>query len=218
MTNPTARRRAPAMSPEQRREMIVRAALPLVVEYGTSVTTAQIARAAGIGEGTIFRAFGDKDKLLAACMAEAVRPDDTLAHVASISLDLPLAERLVEASEALRAHLSRMGAVAGAMAASGALRRGAPPADEGKPAEEGRPEGEGRRDRAMSSRDASMAATNEVLAGLFEPERDALRLPPEQLAQAFGFLTMAAGRGPAPLGSAELVDLFLHGAYANSGK
>lgn len=49
------------MSPEQRREMIVRAALPLVVEYGTSVTTAQIARAAGIGEGTIFRAFGDKD-------------------------------------------------------------------------------------------------------------------------------------------------------------
>ncbi|TDC93380.1 TetR/AcrR family transcriptional regulator, partial [Nonomuraea deserti] len=111
------------MSPEQRREMIVKAALPLVVEYGTSVTTAQVARAAGIGEGTVFRAFGDKDALLAACMAEAQRPDDTLAHVASISLELSLAERLVEASEALRGYLARMGAVAGALAASGGLRR-----------------------------------------------------------------------------------------------
>ncbi|GAA2211725.1 hypothetical protein GCM10009850_071850 [Nonomuraea monospora] len=123
MTNSTNRRRAPAMSPEQRREMIVRAALPLVVEYGTSVTTAQIARAAGIGEGTIFRAFGDKETLLAACMAEAARPDDTLAHVAAISLDLPLAERLEEAADALRGYLARMGAVAGALAASGGLRR-----------------------------------------------------------------------------------------------
>ncbi|TYB64441.1 TetR/AcrR family transcriptional regulator [Nonomuraea sp. PA05] len=111
------------MSPEQRREMIVRAALPLVVEYGTSVTTAQIARAAGIGEGTIFRAFGDKETLLAACMAEAARPDDTLAHVAAISLDLPLAERLEEAADTLRGYLARMGAVAGALAASGGLRR-----------------------------------------------------------------------------------------------
>ncbi|WP_331763944.1 helix-turn-helix domain-containing protein [Streptomyces anthocyanicus] len=38
------------------------------------MSTAKIARAAGIGEGTIFRAFADKDALLAACMAEAVRP------------------------------------------------------------------------------------------------------------------------------------------------
>ncbi|MDX3108492.1 TetR/AcrR family transcriptional regulator, partial [Nonomuraea angiospora] len=123
MTNETGRRRAPAMSPEQRREMIVRAALPLVVEYGTSVTTAQVARAAGIGEGTIFRAFGDKETLLAACMAEAARPDDTLAHVAAIALDVPLEERLIEAAEALRGYLARMGAVAGALATSGGLRR-----------------------------------------------------------------------------------------------
>ncbi|WP_433434729.1 TetR/AcrR family transcriptional regulator [Nonomuraea sp. CA-141351] len=211
MTNPTSRRRAPAMSPEQRREMIVRAALPLVVEYGTSVTTAQVARAAGIGEGTIFRAFGDKDALLAACMAEALRPDDTLAHVASISLDQPLEERLVEASEALRGYLARMGAVAGALAASGGLRRdprllgGAGESSE----ERGASGGEGRR---FSGREQSMAATREVLVGLFEPERDSLRLDPERLAEAFQFLVMAAGRGPSPLASAELVDLFLHGA------
>jgi AcrR family transcriptional regulator len=209
------------MSPEQRREMIVRAALPLVVEYGTSVTTAQIARAAGIGEGTIFRAFGDKDALVAACMAEALRPDDTLAHVAGISLDLPLAERLVEASEAMRGYLARMGAIAGALAASGGLRHGhAAPggtpdaggegsADAAKGPDSG---GEGPAERKGSGREASMAGTRDVLVGLFEPEQDSLRLAPERLAEAFQFLVMAAGRGSSPLTSAELVDLFLHGA------
>ncbi|SEG99174.1 regulatory protein, tetR family [Nonomuraea solani] len=182
--------------------MIVRAALPLVVEYGTSVTTAQVARAAGIGEGTIFRAFGDKETLLAACMAEAARPDDTLAHVASISLDQPLAERLVEAADTMRSHLARMGAVAGALAASGGLRREAALREA---------QAEGERSPAFS-REASMAASRDVLTGLFEPDRDSLRLAPEQLAEAFQFLTMAVGRGASPLTSAELVDLFLHGA------
>lgn len=207
------------MSPEQRREMIVRAALPLVVEYGTSVTTAQVARAAGIGEGTIFRAFGDKDALLAACMAEAARPDDTLAHVAAISLELPLAERLIEASEALRGYLSRMGAVAGALAASGGLRREFPAAGPRKgPGSESSGGTTESGKRAMNGREASMAATREVLAGLFEPERDRLRLDPERLAEAFQFMTMASGRGVTPLTSAELVELFLHGAYAAGGR
>ncbi|TDC94189.1 hypothetical protein E1292_40185 [Nonomuraea deserti] len=58
-----------------------------------------------------------------------------------------------------------------------------------------------------------MAATREALEGLFEPERDSLRLAPERLAEAFQFLTMAAGRGTSPLSSAELVELFLHGAF-----
>ncbi|MEV3985720.1 TetR/AcrR family transcriptional regulator [Nonomuraea sp. NPDC049758] len=219
MTNETSRRRAPAMSPERRREMIVKAALPLVVEYGTSVTTAQVARAAGIGEGTIFRAFGDKEALLAACMAEALRPDDTLAHVSAISLDLPLADRLVEATEALRGYLARMGAVAGALATTGGLRRPAPggeprPAsgNEPGPTAGGEPRAAEGGGRPGAGREESMAASREALAGLFEPERDRLRLAPERLAEAFQFLVMAAGRGPSPLGSEELVDLFLNGA------
>ncbi|MEV4373751.1 TetR family transcriptional regulator [Nonomuraea sp. NPDC049637] len=220
MTNETSRRRAPAMSPERRREMIVKAALPLVVEYGTSVTTAQVARAAGIGEGTIFRAFGDKEALLAACLAEALRPDDTLAHVSAISLDLPLADRLVEAAEALRGYLARMGAVAGALATTGGLRRPAPggdrpaPGDEASPASGGEPRAAEGGGRPGSGREESMAASREALAGLFEPERDRLRLAPERLAEAFQFLVMAAGRGPSPLSSEELVELFLNGALA----
>ncbi|NRQ34998.1 TetR/AcrR family transcriptional regulator [Nonomuraea sp. NN258] len=245
------------MSPDDRRAMIVKAALPLVVEYGTSVTTAQVARAAGIGEGTLFRAFGDKDALLAACMAEAARPDDALAHVAAISLDQPLRERLVEAVETMQAHLARMGAVAGALTTSGGLRhtdrlrlehrrrsadRPSPedrlrPEDTPQPADQkatdddagverpgvdrhgadGRGADGQRAAGQATAREASMAASRDVLAGLFEPDRAELKLDPHRLATAFQFLVMATGRDPDPITPAELVDLFLHGATQHPG-
>jgi AcrR family transcriptional regulator len=190
------------MDPERRRELIVRAALPLVIEFGTSVTTAQIARAAGIGEGTIFRAFGDKDALLDACVTAALLPDDTLAQLAGISLDQPLAARLVEAAEALAGYLARMGAVVGALAASGGRQS--------------RPNPEGRAAHRA-------AASSEALVALFEPEREKLRIPPERLADTFHFLVMSAGRGAEAGASSaeswrELVDLFLYGALTTSNE
>ncbi|MFF4384925.1 TetR/AcrR family transcriptional regulator [Kitasatospora sp. NPDC001547] len=194
------------MEPDQRRAMIVAAALPLVIEYGASVSTAKIARAAGIGEGTIFRAFADKDALLAACMAEAVRPDDTLAHLDSIALDQPLAARLTEAAEVMRGYMMRMGAVAGALASAGRLERPAP-AD---PAKDGR----------SPDREAGLAAPRAALAALFAPDQDSLRLAPERLADAFQLMLMSAGRpgAPDPLTTEELVDLFLNGALTTPGK
>ncbi|MFV2174563.1 TetR/AcrR family transcriptional regulator [Actinomadura sp. LOL_016] len=109
------------MSPERRREMIVRAVLPLVGEHGTAVTTGRIARAAGIGEATIFRVFAD-DALIDACVAEALRPDRVLDEIAAIAPDEPLPVRLAEAARAMEAHLARMGLVLGALHATG--RRG----------------------------------------------------------------------------------------------
>ena len=189
------------MDPDQRRAMIVAAALPLVVEYGAAVTTAKIARAAGIGEGTIFRVFEDKDALLAACMAEAERPDDTTAHLASIALDQPLPARLAEAAEVMRGYMGRMGAVAGALASVGKLTRPAPGKDGRSP-----------------DREAGLAAPRAALAALFEPDRGILRLPPERLADAFQMLLLSAGRpaAPEPLTTEELVDLFLYGAVTDS--
>ena len=55
--------------------MIVEAMLPLLLEHGEMVTTRQIAEAAGIAEGTIFRVFADKDELIAAVVDAAARPD-----------------------------------------------------------------------------------------------------------------------------------------------
>ncbi|MFT4134982.1 TetR/AcrR family transcriptional regulator [Microbacterium sp.] len=52
------------MSVDDRRAMIAAAAVPLFVERGASLTTRQLAEHLGIAEGTIFRAFGDRDTLV----------------------------------------------------------------------------------------------------------------------------------------------------------
>ena len=182
------------MSAEDRRAMIVHAVLPLLVENGANVTSSQIARAAGIGEGTVFRAFKDKDELFDACTAEALRPDHVLDAIAEIPLDQPLEDRLVEAAEALGAHLERMGALMSALHASGRARR--------------------RDGTGKSGRRESMAAIRGAMIGLFTPEKDRLRLPPEQLAGLFMTLLFGGRRLPdvdAPT-TRQVVDFFLHGA------
>ncbi|MFH8487819.1 TetR/AcrR family transcriptional regulator [Streptomyces longisporoflavus] len=202
------RRRAPALDPGSRREMIVRAALPLVIAHGSAVTTRQIAQAAGIGEGTIFRVFADKEELLDACVTEALSPAAALDELALVSVDQPLADRLAEAASALQAHLGRLGAVVGALHATGRRGRGDRPGSSGGPP-----------DRAAGS-----LPVREALAELFEPERKSLRLSPEQTASMFlGLLFVGAGEqraedAPAdpspPLPVRDLVDVFLHGVLS----
>ncbi|WP_412565998.1 TetR/AcrR family transcriptional regulator [Streptomyces decoyicus] len=232
MTPPPSRRRAPGMSVEERRAMIVAVALPLVAEYGAAVTTSQIARAAGIGEATIFRAFKDKDEVLDACVAEAVGTDHVLRELASISLDEPLPVRLTEAAEALRAHLERLGTVIGALHASG-HRRGREPGAGPREAD-GRPggsdgpsrEGDGPpRDGDGPPRDGraeSAAVLRHAVVELIEPDRAAFRLSPEKVASAFLGLLFTRLQTPvaeadAPLTPDELIDVLLHGALHHPG-
>ncbi|WP_206619512.1 TetR/AcrR family transcriptional regulator [Streptomyces hoynatensis] len=180
--------------------MIVAAALPLVAEFGAKVTTGRVARAAGISEGTIFRVFADKNELLDAVMAEAVRPDHAVREIASIPLDRPLEERLAEAADALGAHLGRMGAVAGALHASGHLRRDA-----------------GRERPPQEARENSMAAIRTAVAELFGPE-DRLRVSGEQAAALFLGLLFTRPRAgqEVSLDTGELVEVFLHGTLAGA--
>lgn len=49
--------------------------LPLLIERGESVTTRELAQAAEVSEGTIFKVFADKDELLAAALEAAVDPE-----------------------------------------------------------------------------------------------------------------------------------------------
>ncbi len=64
------------MAPDDRRRAIVDAVVPLLLEHGDEVTTRQIAEAAGIAEGTIFRVFPDKPALLMAAAEETMNPSD----------------------------------------------------------------------------------------------------------------------------------------------
>lgn len=197
--NQTTRRRAPAMSPEQRRAMIIQTAIPLIAEYGAAVTTAKIARAAGIGEGTIFRVFADKDELLQACMAEALSPEHVVRELDAIDISQPLPHRLAEAAEALQAHTSRMGAIAGSLGHRGGKHPGTV---------------------RGAGRNESMTRIREALAELLEPDKAALRRPPEQIAALFfGLLfTQPRTEDEPDLTPQELVEVFLHGALSGGAK
>src|SRR5471030_1337437 len=89
--------RAQALPPYERRSMIVAATLPLLVEHGDRGTTSQIAEAAGIAEGTIFRAFADKDEVIAAVIESALDQEPLEAALIAIPADLPFEDRLAAA-------------------------------------------------------------------------------------------------------------------------
>jgi AcrR family transcriptional regulator len=88
--------RATALPAEERRAAIVEATVPLLVEHGASLTTRQIATAAGVAEGTLFRVFRDKDELITAAIEHACDPQATEAALAGIDPDLPLEQLLTD--------------------------------------------------------------------------------------------------------------------------
>src|SRR5213592_66278 len=90
-------RRATALAPDERRAMIVAATLPLLLEHGDRVTSRQIADAAGIAEGTIFRAFADKDEIIAAVVESALDPEPLEAALNAIPAGLALEDGLAAA-------------------------------------------------------------------------------------------------------------------------
>jgi AcrR family transcriptional regulator len=114
-TRPAGTGRAAPLPPEQRRAAILRVAIPMISELGTDVTTKQIATAAGIAEGTIFRVFPDKDALIRAAVEEVFDPVPTLAALAGIDRSLPLRERLIAVVNVLRDRMSRLWAILGAL-------------------------------------------------------------------------------------------------------
>ena len=90
------------MPADARRAMIVEAMLPLLLEHGEMVTTRQIAEAAGIAEGTIFRVFADKDELIAAVVEHAADPTRVEQAFAAIDVGLPIEAAVTEAVRILQ--------------------------------------------------------------------------------------------------------------------
>ena len=96
------RKRASALPPDERRTAIIDATLPLLLENAEMVTTRQIAEAAGIAEGTIFRVFADKDAVITAVIDAAVDPAPMEEALLELDRDAPLERVLTQAIELLQ--------------------------------------------------------------------------------------------------------------------
>ena len=86
--------RAAPLPPDERRQAILKAVLPVVRERGADVTTRQLAEAAGVAEGSLFRVFDDKASLVREAVGSAVDPSDLFELMDAMDLTAPLEERL----------------------------------------------------------------------------------------------------------------------------
>ncbi len=105
--------RAKPLSADERRTAILEAVIPLLVENGAAVTTAEMAEAAGIAEGTIFRVFPDKAALLHAAIGKTMNPVPFQEALAQIAVDAPIEDQLVIAADALAQQFERVTALFG---------------------------------------------------------------------------------------------------------
>ncbi|WP_229069558.1 TetR/AcrR family transcriptional regulator [Actinoplanes sp. DH11] len=154
------RRRVPALAPEERREALIAATIPLLHTHGTDVSTRQIAHAAGIAEGTIFGVFESKSQLVVCSLVKALDPQPTLDALAAIDRTAELRDRVAEAAEIVHARFSES---AHLMHAARRLFFETAPDEQAQR-------------RIADSRHRMHRAVVEV----FEPDAEHLRIPPDR--------------------------------------
>ena len=108
MQTTTTPGRARPMSVEARRDMIIGLVTPLLLEHGAAVTSKQIAEATGLAEGTIYRAFGDKDSLIDAALDHYYDPLTVVVALRGIPADLPLRELLLRLLQVTMARIDQV--------------------------------------------------------------------------------------------------------------
>ena len=197
------------MTPDDRRRAILAVLVPLIVEKGGDVSTREIAQAAGIAEGTIFRVFPDKKSLMLAAAEEAINPaDGQAAFDEAMAGASGLREQVVVATgrvlDRMRMTMSVMMAVHQHLAAAHD--------EHGTAGHEGH-------DRPRFGPPPFVVKAQEDLhrrlTGLFEPHRDELAVEPSVAAVALRSLIFGASRpelGMAPaLTADQIADLLLEG-------
>jgi len=188
--------RAPPLPADARRASIIAATLPLLRTYGTAVTTAQIALAAGVAEGTLFRVFPDKESLIAAAIASAFDPGPTEAMLAAIDRSQPLREALIQAVAIMQTRVERIWSLLAVLGMNVT-----PPDFRARNAMTER----------MSEADTRM---RNLLAEIFAAHRNELRVDPDhaaRLMRAFTFAGTHPRISELPLTPGEVVTVLLDG-------
>lgn len=83
--------------------MIIEAVTPLLMEFGPQVTSRQIADAAGIAEGTVYRAFTDKESLINAVLEKQMDFSPLREALAAIDPGQPLEKKVLAAVTVVQA-------------------------------------------------------------------------------------------------------------------
>lgn len=187
--------RATPMPPDERRAAILEVALPLMREHGRSTTTKQIAEAAGIAEGTIFRVFESKDELFSCAMDSCFGDEEPIDYYGSIDPALSLREKMLTIATHMQKRYTDVFTLMTAMGLS-------------KPPARAKPH------------DQWLRRLNESLTAAIEPHAAELRVPPEEALRILRFLTfsgshphIAEGRFLTP---DQIVDVVLHGVVKES--
>ncbi|WP_152659375.1 TetR/AcrR family transcriptional regulator [Demequina salsinemoris] len=184
--------RAPRMSPEARRAQILDAALPLVLERGGEVTTREIADAAGIAEGTIFRVFDDKNALIDAMVDRVMDPAVTLEALDHVDPEAALADKVAQIVALLHDRVKR---VVSLMTALG-------PRDHAR--HHGKDEGRG-----------PLGEATGVVESLLAPHADELRVDPATAVDYLRILVFGTSmpfiRSAREISADELTDFILRG-------
>jgi len=180
-------RRAAALPADERRSMIVTAALSLLLEHGEMVKTRDIAVAAGIAEGTIFRVFATKDDLIAAVIETALDTTALDQALAAIDPHLPLEERVASAVAMLQRRFVDVWRLASSVGVRFADHYRRPAVD------------------------------SEPLVRLFEASRAELQIEPAAAARTLRAFTLAVTHpllADVPMSPADIAQQFLHGVLA----
>lgn len=193
--NPSQRRAKP-LPPDDRRREIVEAVIPLLLEKGATLSTREIADAAGVAEGTVFSVFPDKASVIIEAVKVTVDPASTREDLASIPVGVPFEQQLELAAGFLMERGERIGILVGVL-------RTTESSGAGKPA------------GAHRFISESHAAILTALAELFERNEKVLKVAPNRAAVVFWGLVFANAHSlMAPdeqLHAAEIVDMVLNG-------
>jgi AcrR family transcriptional regulator len=162
--------RAAPLPLDERRAALIEATEPLLERFGREVSTRQIAKAAGVAEGTIFRAFATKEELIDAVIEDAFDTQRTCDELAQVDPALSLEERLTAAVIILQERLRRI------FALFGSLRLHKEQHDH---------------DSFRAKQQADYELINRAIASLIKPDQDRLRLDVRDSASALRTITFS---------------------------